>query len=123
MLCQPAFGGVTVFGQMKQFGGVGVLLKDAHGVGGWPFDDVKPEITVEGMSPPNRQHHHATTGKITLVEGDASGGCISWPITLWLLLDQARDAVAILPRGLLKRAGGFGMPSEYRTSEPSGALS
>jgi hypothetical protein len=47
------------------------------------------------------------------------------PIVLRFFLDQPRDTVAILPRGelLLKRARGFGVPSEYRMSEPSGALS
>lgn len=73
MLSQPAFGGVTVFGKMKQFGGAGVLLEDAHGTDGGSFDDLKSEIAFDGMRTQNFHQHHATTREITLVEGDAGG--------------------------------------------------
>jgi hypothetical protein len=101
MLRQPAFGGVTVFSKMKQFGGVYVLLKDAHGTDSGSFDDLKAEIAVDGMRTQNRHHHHATAGKIALVKGDAGRRRLGWPISLRFLLDQARDAVAIPPRGEL----------------------
>jgi hypothetical protein len=46
LLRQPAFGGATVFSEIKQFGVAGVLLKDTHGADGGSFDDLKMEIAV-----------------------------------------------------------------------------
>src|SRR5438034_9685273 len=101
MLPQPAFGGVAILGEMKQFGGAGVVLEDAHGTDGGSFDDLKLEIAVDGMRTQNCHQHNTTAGEITLVEGDAGGRRIGWPIALRFLLDQPRDTVAILPRGEL----------------------
>ena len=84
---------------MKQFGGAGVLLEDAHGTDGGAFDDLKLEIAIDGMRTQNFHQHHATTREITLVEGDAGERRIGWPIALRFLLDQARDAIATLPSG------------------------
>lgn len=67
MLSQPAFGGVTVLGEMKQFDGVGVLLKDAHGADTGTFDDLKAKIAIYGMCLQNLYHHHTTTAKIALM--------------------------------------------------------
>ena len=101
MLSQPAFGRVAVFGKMKQFGGTGVLLEDAHGTDGGSFDDLKLEIAIDGTRTQNCHQHNTSAGEIALVEGDADGRRIGWPIALPFLLDETRDAVAILPRGEL----------------------
>src|SRR5665213_4449625 len=86
---------------MKQFGGAGVLLEDAHVTDGGGCDELKLESAIDGMRTQNFHQHHATTREITLVEGDAGGRRIGWPIALRFLFDEMRDAVAILPRGEL----------------------
>jgi hypothetical protein len=99
MLRQPAFGGITVFSEIQQFGVVGVLLKDTDGADGGSFDDLKMEIAVDGMRTQNCRCGSLLTRRAT-------------PL-------RFRHAASFL----LKRAGGLGVPSEYRTSEPSEALS
>jgi hypothetical protein len=101
MLRQPPFGGITVFSEIKQFGVVGVLLKDTHGTDGRSFDDLKMKIADDGMRTQDFHQHDVTNGEIALVEGDAGGRRVGLPLSLRFLLDQARDAVAILPRGEL----------------------